>query len=272
VKSSDKIMPWGISEFLNRGADYEIFDYLEHTGSPDPTDPVLLDRVKFFVEEPREEYLAEILSDLTGKSGREWHVEDFALRPPRKETRDEWDDGLEEREDPDPAAIHWMRLINEFAGYLRREEGVPFPRAQLVRQHLYPYFLRRHEGDLDPRPSMLEQAMRPKLRLPKPPRPAHPLCPERVTLDVFLAGMLGFLNALYHSAAAVFQAMPAWLRFLESRRLIDADVRRKVANELLPLHATLTQVWQNYRDDPTLAHEEQAWPADAAKEPSKSLP
>jgi hypothetical protein len=66
--------------------------------------------------------------------------------------------------------------------------------------------------------------------------------------------------------------MPAWLRFLESRQLIDADVRQKVAKELFPLHATLSQVWQSYRDDPTLEHQEQAWPADAAKGPSQSLP
>ena len=50
VKNSKNIMPWGVSEFLNAGADYEIFDYLEHAGSPDSSDPVLLDRIKFFVE------------------------------------------------------------------------------------------------------------------------------------------------------------------------------------------------------------------------------
>ncbi len=152
----------------------------------------------------------------------------------------------EERQTPDPGAINLSRLINEFVGYLRREEGVPFPRGELVRQELYRYFMRRHEGDLDPRPSMLEQAMHPERKLPKPPRPAHPLCPERVTLDVHLAGMMGMMSGLYHSAAALFQAMPAWLRFLESRRLIDAGTRRKVTEELLPLHASLLRLWEQY--------------------------
>ena len=32
----------------------------------------------------------------------------------------------EERETPDPGAINLSRLISEFVGYLRREEGVPF--------------------------------------------------------------------------------------------------------------------------------------------------
>jgi SEC-C motif len=48
VKSSDNIVPWGISEFAERGDNHEIFDYLEHTASPDPADAVLLDRVHFF--------------------------------------------------------------------------------------------------------------------------------------------------------------------------------------------------------------------------------
>src|SRR5262249_50262617 len=77
VKRSKKIVPWGVSEFMNLATDYEIFDYLEHTTSPDPADPVLLDRVNFFVEDPREGYSAEMISDLTGTSGREWRADDF---------------------------------------------------------------------------------------------------------------------------------------------------------------------------------------------------
>ena len=92
VQASKKIMGWGISSFMNTGADYEIFDYLEHTSSPDPANPALLDRLRFFVEGPREQYLTEFITDLTGKSGRDWQQADFALRPPRKKARDEWED------------------------------------------------------------------------------------------------------------------------------------------------------------------------------------
>src|SRR5262249_24619837 len=106
-------------------------------------------------------------------------------------------------------------------------------------------------------------------KLPPPPKPGHPLCPERVTLDVHLAGLLGFLNGLYHTAAALFELMPAWLRFLESRRLIDAERRMKTVEELLPLHAQLLQVWTNYKDDPALLRAAQAWPADATKPPTR---
>jgi hypothetical protein len=64
--------------------------------------------------------------------------------------------------------------------------------------------------------------------------------------------------------------MPAWLRFLESRRLIDAATRKKVAEELLPLHATLLRHWEQYTDDPTLYRQGKAWPADAARGPAES--
>jgi SEC-C motif len=265
VKSTKDIMAWAVSSFMYAGADYEIFDYLEHTSSPDPADPALLDRVQFFVEEPGEDYLRDFISDLAGRSGREWRVEDFALRPSRKRARDEWgdDDG---RESKDPAAINLSRLLTEFVGSMRRQEGVPFPRGELVRQELYSYFSKRHHGKLDPQPSMFDQVMRPDLKLPKPARPTHPLCPEPVTLDVFLGGLMGIFNGRHHTAAAVFQAIPAWLRFLESRRLIDAEVRRTVADELLPLHATLSKVWRDYPDDPTLDYDGRSWPADIANE------
>jgi hypothetical protein len=271
VKSSDKVMPWVPPKFANTGADYELFNYLEHTRSPDSADPVLLDRIRYFVEEPREDYLAESMSDLTGKSDPQWRTDAFALRPPRKKARDDWDDDHDERRaHRDPAAFNLQRLIHEFVGYMRREEGVPFPRGRLAAEHLYAYLVERHAGRHDPRPSMLEHARNPKLKLPKPPPPAHPLCPDRVTLDVFLGGMLGVFNVLIHPSAAVFQAIPASLRFLESRRMIDADARRKVANELLPLHVTLAKYWQSCKDDPTLERQGQAWPSDAARGPAES--
>jgi hypothetical protein len=267
VKTSDNILGWAVGEFMNRAVDYEIFDYLEKIGTPDPTDPVLLERIKPYVKQPREEYLPEMINALSGASAKEWRAVDFKLRPPRKRARDEWDEGEEKA--PDPAARNLSRLVNEFVGYMRREEGVSFARGRLVAPELYSYFIDRHHGRLDPRPSMLDQMTHPNRQLPKPPPPAHPLCPERVTFDAFLAKMLGPFTMQVHVIAAVFQAMPAWLRFLESRRMIDADLRRKVVNELSPLHVTLAPIFQDYRDDPALARQHELWPADAAKGPAE---
>ena len=268
VKSSDDVVSWGVSEFADRGGAHEVFHYLENTASPDPADAALLERVQFFVGALRAGSLREFIDDLTGKSGRQWQTDDFALRPKRQPRREDWDDEDDERQPPDAGATNLYRLICEFTGYLRREHGVPFPRGQLVRQELYRYFLQRSQGELDPRPSMLEQAMSPRRKLPKPPPPAHPLCPERVTLDAYVSGMLGMMSQRHYAAASLFQAIPAWLHFLESRRLIDADTSAKVTAELRPLHDQLLGIWKQHTQDPNLYRQEQAWPA----VPSSDLP
>jgi hypothetical protein len=262
VKASSDVLEWAISDFANRGADSEIFNYLEHTTSPDPDDPALLERLKFFVEDPDLDYVRYFISDLTGKSGRAWTADDFALKAPRKRARDNEDDAAQE---PEVGSGNLNRLICEFVGYLRYEEGVAFPRGALVRPELFRYFVRRHEGELNPKPSMFDQFQHPNRKLPKPPPPIHPLAPERITLNVHLSGMLNMFNGLYHGAAALFQAMPAWLRFLESRRLIDAETRAKVVEDLLPLHAQVCRLWEEFTEDSTLYRDAQTWPEDAAK-------
>ncbi len=194
VQASD-VFPWVIAEFGETGADYEIYNYLEHTPSPDPRDQGLLDRIRLFVADPDIDQLAEHIDDVAGQAAPTWTLDDFTLPPVRKNRRDEWDEEEEEDEDSrDPGAQNLARLISQFVGYLRREEGVPYPKGELIRDQLFAYFIRRHEGDLNPRLSMLEQAMNPKKKLPPPPRPSHPLCPERVTFEVHLAGLVGFMN------------------------------------------------------------------------------
>jgi hypothetical protein len=264
VKSSSGVVPWGISEFAEEGALYEIYDYLEHTPSPDPDDGALLERVRFFVEEPDLDLVRQLVTDVTGQAARSWTVDDFALKPPRKKSRDAWDDDAEERS-PDTGAENLSRLLAEFVGYLRRQEGVPFPKGQRARRELFRNFVRRHEGELDPEPSMLERIRQPNLKLPRPPKPIHPLCPERVTLEASLAEFVGPLAGLHHRAAALFDVVPAWLRFLESRRLLDAETRTRVVANLLPLQAQVLRLWESFGDDPTLARAAQQWPADAAK-------
>jgi hypothetical protein len=266
VKASHDTFPWAISEFGEEGVAYEIYDYLEHTPSPAAEDPALLERIRFYFDDPDLDFLRGFIDDLTGQNARAWKVNDFALRPPRrKKRRGDWDDEEEEDDQPDPAANNLFRLIAEFIGYLHRNEGVSYPRGQLARAEIARYFLQRHNGELDPRPSMMESALHPDRKLPKPPPPIHPLCPERVTFEVCLAQMVGTFNNLFHKAAALFEIVPAWLRFLEFRGLIDEQTRTKVVADLLPLQSSIQRLWGTFRDDPALARAAQHWPEDAAK-------
>ena len=144
---------------------------------------------------------------------------------------------------------------------------MPFPRGRLREGPSLCVFCRAAEGKLDPRPSMYDAVMQPERKLPKPPPPIHPLCPDRVTLDVFLGRMMGMFNSLYHAAAAVFQAVPAWLRFLESRRLDRrgraAEGRERLASGPRGSRETLAEL----PGRSALAHQEQDWPADTAQGP-----
>ena len=268
VQSSSDIVPWGISEFAVKGGYYEIYNYLEYSPSPDPHDSGLFDRIKFFIAAQVLDKLVEVIGDLAGQAAPAWTVDDFALKAVRKKRRNDWDDEEDEDEEsPDPGAQNLSRLISQFIGYLHREEGVPYPKGELIRDELFRYFTRRHEGDLAPRLSMLEQAMHPKKKLPPPPKPGHPLCPERVTFEVQLTSLVGFMNAHYHTATALFEIVPAWLRFLESRSLIDADRHAKTVDELRPLHADMMRLMESQHDDPALFRALREWPA----RPEKSI-
>jgi hypothetical protein len=264
VKSNNDIFPWAIRQFADQAAELEILHYLEHTASPRPDDPVLRERIQFFLDDPHEDFIREFVADVTAASRREWKADDFDLGSPKKRRRDEWDDDYEEESPrPRPGVYNLSRLTSEFLGYLHREEGVPFPRAALFRDKLHHYFRDRHEGDLDPRLSMFEAVMHPNRKRPKPPPPAHPLCPERVTLEVNLARLMAMMSARYHAAAALFLGMPAWLRFLENRRLIDAGTHEKVLAELVPLHSDLLRIWKDFNQDPLLYQQGQEWPGAA---------
>lgn len=266
MQSSSDVLPHGIYEFGETGARYEIYNYLEHTESPDPRAPDLFDRVKFFVADADRDELALRVSDLAGQAASTWTVNDFALKPVRKKRRSEWDDDYDDdRDPPDPGALNLSRLISQFIGYLRHDEGVPYPKAELVRDELFAYFIRRHKRNLDPRPSMIELARNPDKKLPPPPAPGHPLAPERVTFEVQLSGLVGIFSARYHTVAALFELVPAWLRFLESRGLIAAERHAKTLENLRPLHADLLRVMESYKVDPALFEDLRTWPAGPAK-------
>lgn len=262
VRESDNIMGWAVGEFSEAGAAYEMYAHLESTSSPDPSNGEMLERIRYFVEEPRLEFVAEFIGDASGNVDSAWTAADFVLPPPKNHNQREWDDDdNDEDETPENRGPqNLFRLITQFIGYLRRVEQVPYPRGQLIRHALHDYFLSRHRGDLNPRLSMLDQTLHPKKRLPPPPKPSHPLCPEPVTFEVCLAQMLGFMSAQYRKAAALLEAIPVWLKFLRLKELIDDKQLARTLGELRPLHANFLKLLEGYTEDPTLFRSMKGWP------------
>ena len=120
------------------------------------------------------------------------------------------------------------------------------------------------------RESMLE-AMQGSLNDAQPRRPTtkfrryeHPLIPDRERLYLFLAGMLDFLNPLHYRVAAAFEIVPAWLRFMESRGLIDADERARGIRDLAGMADDLRPAFDKF-PDPALPLALERWRNDAAK-------
>jgi hypothetical protein len=99
---------------------------------------------------------------------------------------------------------------------------------------------------------------RSKKKKSTPRRPLHLFCPDRRSLDQFLGEMLGFINPQYYKATATLELIPAWLRFLESRQLINAGQHEQTLADLRGLDTELLKVLKNY-PDPTLRVAMENW-------------
>jgi hypothetical protein len=260
VKDAENIVAWGIEEFAAQAGDYEVFQYLEQHATADPKDPELLGNLEFYFEIDQERF-ARYLASLTGQVRRRWTMSDFEFKPSREQPYDPFDEEDEEDQAPDEGRQNLFDLSVEFLGYLRREEGVPYTKGELGREQIKQYLLERHAGELEPQASPFEAARRPKRRQRrgKSRKPRHVLCPDRGTLDRYLARLLGFINPQHYKAAATLELVPAWLRFLESRQLIDAEERSKTMLELRGLDTELLKVWQGYSSDPALQRGLEGW-------------
>jgi hypothetical protein len=105
VKTEVNIVPWGVEEFCRRAMDYEVFSYLEEAPAPDPGDPVLLERLRFYNPHLYPRRLAEFLAFLRPSHFRSWVLSDFQMQVSssqegyRFDEDDDQDYGDEEEDD-----------------------------------------------------------------------------------------------------------------------------------------------------------------------------
>ncbi len=261
VISSSNIVSWGIDEFCNRAISYELLNYADQTPDPSVQSGRLLERLEFYSEiDPKQ--ASAYLAHLTKQCVKPWTMDDFVLSPPRR-SRDEEDEEDEmgvitTNGDQPNGELNLYHLTIEFLGYLRRIEGMPYTKGELGRREIHRFILDRHDGKLEYRESMLQSAQRDierrkGRRLPpkrKYGRYENILVPDRDRLDRFLAGLLDMMNQLYHRTSALFEIIPAWLRFIELHGLIDAETRIQTLGDLIPLAENLRRIFSQYTDDP----------------------
>ena len=260
IRESKNVVPWGIEEFGRRGIYAELFDWLE--GHPaadaqDASEAELLRRTSLYGELDQQT-IGDALARMSGRKTTVWSLADFELDRPGAVKRRTWDDDDEDKADPRGSA-NLADLTYEFLGYARREAGIPWPRAELGRNHLMHYMLDRHAGRLEE--SMAEAMMRiakGKMRV-RPRRPENVLCPDPRSLDAYLARLLSPLKAAPVDAAALLMLVPVWLRFVESRGLIDAARRRSTLQAIAYLADSLAKTFEQWGEDPSLAADMRRW-------------
>lgn len=260
VKNSTGYFEWAVDEFAMRAVNYIVFDSLERNPALEASEPELQERIGFYLDDLNQEAFTNFLDLLTGRAEHQWKMSDFGFeRQPR---------GKEKSKRPvktaklsDEAEQNLFELSTEFLRYLRHEEKIPYTKGKLARRQIYQYLQERHAGELEPQESMFEQMMqgsKKRKRKPKRRYPDHWLCPDRNTLDHFLANLLHFLSGRYYEAVVTFELTPAWLRFLESRKLIDAEQKNKTLQSLRGLDTELLKVFKGHAD-PALPRAIEQW-------------
>jgi hypothetical protein len=96
----------------------------------------------------------------------------------------------------------------------------------------------------------------------------HWLCPDRETLDAFLARLFDFLNWQFYTAAALFEVILSWLHFLELHQLISASVHQKTLRDLQGLRTDLRSVLRKADLDPALQSAIENWEKETPPETS----
>jgi hypothetical protein len=253
VRDSNNIFQWAIVDFAERGTRVAILDYLQGAEAPNAVELDTLGAY-FGCSSVQPDGAVQFLAHVSGQTGRRWTLDDFNLAGPEQRKRSAEAVAGEGR-------TNLSYLTVEFLGYLRREEGMSYAKGELARDQLERYILERYAEELQ-KASGRSKARKTKAKA-LASGPVHPLCPDRATLDRYLANLLHLFNMRLHKAAALFEMIPAWLRFLEGCELIDSSQRQRALSELISLNADLIGLWRGYNADPALWLAAKRWQEDA---------
>ena len=241
-------------EFVRSATLHEIFQYLERSsGEPAADDPELLAALEPLVDDPSSLLLDDFVSYLAATQERRWQPDQFMFREAAE-------DEAAAEDEPDPARQQLYFLSLEFLGYLRRREGVAYTKGELGRAHLLAYLLERQDGGLGEAPE------EPDWKLNMRVGAAISLCPDRRTLDAYLSELLDPQQPLAYQATALFELLPAWLRFLDAQGLITSAQRYGVLEDIAPMQRELLRFMEQQAEDPALSRALKAWRLNAERE------
>lgn len=257
VRGSKDLLPWAIDEYQDRACRYDIYEYLERHPQMNGSEEELREKIRDYVD-PDGEDVRRFVDRLLRPSLRQYRLDEFNLAPPRRRSRPQDDDDDAPQEAPQPGRMALADLTAEFQLALRRR-GMPMARADMARMTLFEYLVERAAGELNDPRSPMERMLRGDKARPPAPRIANALCPDRATLDMFLASLMKFMAWRYHEAAAVMEATPDWLEFLENKGLLDPTLRQRTAAALASVASSVGHIMSQQTNDPALHHAMDDW-------------
>ncbi len=243
VKESKTVMDFTRDEIGLRASNYIIFNYLDSSPDPVADNPVLQTQLNQYTPiDP--EGLVEYMANLNNKPLEQLTTTDFAFTPaPHGEAEQK-----EAQRIPHEIIHNISELSAQFLGYLRRVEDVAYTKGHLVNSVLAQYLLEQvtaavaewdESDNADPITA--------------------PLLPDRASVEALLGSYLTVFNANPHKAAAIFELLPAWIRFLAGLGLVtEGDVETAVS-DLRGLDGTMQTLWTSYPSDPAPLQAAKAW-------------
>lgn len=204
--------------------------------------------------------LENFIARAGGLTSDQWTMDDFQFVPPPPPRS--WYEEEDEEAAVDPAVMHLSDLSSEFLHYARHKEQIPVTKADLARENLVRYILDRHRGELTDEKNATRP--RPKKRLKKASKGKHTdvtnvLLPDAKTMDRYLTRFFGFLGNRHYQGAALFELIPTWVRFLESKGLTTTEEGSAALKSLQALSQSVVKILEGYESDPTLAENLRGW-------------
>ncbi|MFZ0544020.1 MAG: hypothetical protein WAM60_01185 [Candidatus Promineifilaceae bacterium] len=247
VAEGGDLLTWANKEFTAKVADLEILYQTDRNPDLRSDNPLLQQHFAEYELTISPEKMSHLLGYCTGHEKLSWSVADFILSNNKKRR-----DGVNE---------NYLYLFSAFTHYAHEEEGIALTKAKMVVDELKNYFELRHKGELDK--TVNDDGRRRKRKRKQRNKQIvsdHPLCPDAATLDTFMARLMGFMSFRYYEAAALFELMPVWLRFLTKYDLLDEETRQWVVQSLSYLKGHLVQIADSQLSDPAVKENLLDWP------------